>query len=82
MSRSRRADDVRLAPLICMCLLSTANGQFVSDSPREDAAIGLAPSGWRSSARLAYVEKCDPLCVPSVEVARKWLLIGGHYYLP
>ena len=38
--------------------------------------------GWRSSARLAYVEKSDPLFVPSLEVARKRLLVCGHYYLP
>ena len=38
-------------------------------------------SGWRLSVRLAYVEKSDPLFVASLEMARKWLLVGGYYYL-
>jgi len=32
-----------------------------------------------SSSRLTYVEKSDPLFVPSLEVTRKWLLVCGHY---
>jgi hypothetical protein len=35
-----------------------------------------------SSAGLAYVEKSDPLGIPSLEVACKRLLVRCHYYLP
>jgi hypothetical protein len=34
------------------------------------------------SAGLAYVEKPDPLFIPSLEVACKRLLVRGHFYLP